>query len=651
MHIAAVHNSRLLFFRNPQGAVKCAETITLRIRIEGDAAANVRVRLRLWSDNTEKLIDGQCAGEDGERVFSFVFSAPSTPQLIWYYFIIDTRSERLWYGGVTGEGRLCANVPRDYQITVYDGGFSTPEWFRRGIIYQIFPDRFNRGAPDTQGRTSFERLEFHERLSRPVVRHKRWEELPLYLPLNAEADYNPCDYYGGDINGIIEKLDYLKTLGVSVIYLNPIFEAASNHRYNTGDYLSIDPALGDAEDARRLAAEAKKRGIHIMLDGVFSHTGDDSFYFNRYGNYPSIGAYQSKASPYGEWYEFKSFPNEYKCWWGFDTLPEVNENRRSYMDFIRNVLRYWAGLGFTSWRLDVADELPDEFIAFLRTELKSIDPDGVLLGEVWEDASNKTWEKGLRRYVYGYELDAVMNYPFAEALCGFLMGEFNAYALDELLSGQRERYPEPFYRACMNLTGSHDTYRILSRLCGAPPKDSLSRELQAAYQPGEKALELGKLRLKLVAIIQFAMPQPPCIYYGDEAGMTGLSDPFNRGTYPWGREDTDLLEHYMKLCSARTKSECLNAGGSILAALAPDVFAVLRVGFGASALAVINRSEAAVSFNISSSDFCQGPDAPYARLAQSYTDVLSAKAIRIPNGEGEKLTLAPLSGFLGIETY
>lgn len=648
MHIAAVHNSRLLFFREPQGAVKCGETVTLRIRVESDAPSLTTVKLRLWVDDAQLLLDGCHECGDDAGLFSFSFAAPDKPQLIWYYFIIDFQGERLCYGGVTGEGQLCAGIPRDYQITVYDGGFSTPEWFRRGVIYQIFPDRFNRGAPDRHGRTSFDRLEYHERHGRRVVRHERWDELPLYRPLNQETNYSPCDYFGGDINGIIEKLDYLQTLGVSVIYLNPIFEAASNHRYNTGDYLSVDPALGDEQDVRRLAREAARRGIRIMLDGVFSHTGDDSIYFNRYGNYPSLGAYQSEASQYGEWYDFKAFPDEYKCWWGFDTLPEVNESCRSYMEFIRGVLGHWAGLGYTSWRLDVADELPDEFIAFLRAELKAIDAEGVLLGEVWEDASNKTWEKGLRRYVYGSELDSVMNYPFAEAISGFLMGDFNACTLNELLGGQRERYPDPFYRSCMNLIGSHDTYRILSRLCGAPPRDSLPRELQAKYSPDDGALELGRKRLKLATIMQFIMPQPPCIYYGDEAGMTGLSDPFNRACYPWGREDSDLIEHYKKLCSARKLNECICSGGSIFAALDADVFAVLRVGAGGSALALINRSETYVQLDISLADFCQGPDAPLAAFAQSYADVLSEASVSVSDGAHIRMTLAPVSGFFGI---
>ena len=440
--------------------------------------------------------------------------------------------------------------------------------------------------------------------------------------------YSPCDYFGGDLRGIREKLPYLARLGVSCIYLNPIFEAASNHRYNTSDYMSIDPVLGDEKEFKKLCTDAKKLGIRIMLDGVFSHTGDDSVYFNKYGNYDSIGAYSGKNSPYYEWYHFDKFPNKYRCWWGFKTLPEVVEEDPSYCEFVCKVLEKWSKCGASSWRLDVADELPESFIEMLRNKLKSLDKDGVLLGEVWEDASNKLWEKGLRRYVYGYELDSVMNYPFRDALVDFFMGRTDAYELNEMLGGQRERYPEPFYRACMNILGSHDSERILSALSGSPGRGELSREHQAKFKLDDAALECGKKRLMSAAALQFAMPQPPCVYYGDEVGMTGLFDPFNRESFPWGREDAELLERYRLLGKLRSIKSALNSGKAAFAAFSQDVFAILRGDDGGTVIVLVNRSRENKTVCVRECDFYEGPDAGEMPFADKYVDLLSGKLYR-----------------------
>ena len=646
MELFACHNSRETIFRSPQGALVCGAEVILRLRLRGADACNASSILRFWADGREQLIRGEREAVNGDLFHTYRVKAPETPQLCWYYFIIEVYGERRYYGGRTGEGKPSGSQPPDFQITVYDGAYKTPDWFKHGIVYQIFPDRFCRGAADENGKTALDRLEYHEKLGRKVLRHADWNEPVLHTPPEGERHYIPCDYFGGDLRGVREKLPYLASLGVSCIYLNPIFDAASNHRYNTGDYLHIDPVLGDEKELSALVSDAAALGIRIMADGVFSHTGDDSVYFNRYGNYPSVGAYAGPASPYYEWYDFKRFPDKYRCWWGFETLPEVIEDTPSYVEFIRSVLAKWAGFGITSWRLDVADELPDSFIEKLREMVKSADPEGVLLGEVWDDASNKVWEKGLRRYVYGNELDSVMNYPFRDAVCDFFTGRMDAYDVNDALGGQRERYPEPFYRACMNTLGSHDTQRVLSVLSGAPDKDALTRRQQAEYRHHENSVAIGKLRLKAAACLQYSMPQPPCIFYGDEAGVLGLTDPFNRQTYPWGREDAGLVEWYRRLGALRNGSAALLDGKTVFCPAGPDVFAVYRRSGNETVLTVVNRASETREVRLAERDFREGPDADCVRFAEEYLDEIDGGAYSPDEKGALEFELAPFGALM-----
>ena len=636
MELTAYHNSRIKKYRFPQGAVKCGEGISLVIDLAGVDADRCNVLLRLWSCAGETMIKGERQKNVFLPSFIFHFTAPETPQLIWYYFIIELNGKKCFYGGRSGKGEVSLNIPKDYQITVYDASFETPAWFTEAVVYQIFPDRFCRGSADKKGFTALERAEMQRKSGLKTVLHKNWNEEVLFKPLPGEKDYSPCDYYGGDLKGIEEKLPYLEKLGVKAIYLNPVFEAHSNHRYNTADYLSVDPILGENEDLKRLAGSAEKHGMRLILDGVFSHTGDDSIYFNRYGRYPSLGAYQSKDSPYYEWYDFRHYPDDYLCWWGFESLPEVNENTPSYMEFISKILKFLSEQGITSWRLDVADELPEEFIRFLRIKIKQLDPDGLILGEVWEDASNKEFSRGLRKYVYGHELDGVMNYPFRDAVCDFFTEKTDAFRFNDILAGQRERYPDMFYRSCLNVLGSHDCQRILSVLSGAPEKDTLSRDEQSRYSESPSELALGKKRLRAASALQFSMPQPPCIYYGDEAGMTGLSDPFNRRPFPWGNEDKLLTAHYMKLSSVRNESRALKSGKAAFTALNNDLFAVYRCAETENCieafLTVVNRSENAKKFTVSKADFTEGPDADAVFFQGEFIDLFSGEKYFSENG-------------------
>lgn len=318
-----------------------------------------------------------------------------------------------------------------------------------------------------------------------------------------------------------------------------------------------------------------------MLDGVFSHTGDDSLYFNRYGRYESVGAAQSTDSLYYPWYSFTHYPDQYQCWWNFPSLPEVKEMEPSYQTFVAtgedSVVRHWQRAGAAGWRLDVADELPDEFIALLRREVKRDNPDAVLLGEVWEDASQKFSMGHLRSYVNGAELDSVMNYPLRDALLRFLSGKSSAQDCVSALAALRENYPAPFYYACLNLLSTHDVPRALTLLGGGPDKDSgLTREEQSRFSLQPLALGRAKARMKLAFALLFCLPGVPCIYYGDEAGMQGCMDPFNRAPFPWGHEDTALQSCVATWARMRKKHDALKTG--CVAFLAPheDVLLVLR---------------------------------------------------------------------------
>ncbi len=426
-----------------------------------------------------------------------------------------------------------------FLLTVYSTEYRTPNWFKGGVMYQIFPDRFYRVGtmPDVKGR----------------VRREDWGGLPSYKP-NEQGKVLNNDFFGGNFKGVEAKLPYLKALGVTTIYLNPIFEAASNHRYDTSNYMNVDPFLGTEEDFKNLVQAAKNQGIRLILDGVFNHTGDDSVYFNKYGNYPSVGAYQSKDSPYYNWYNFQEFPDKYGSWWGIDVLPEVNENSKEYQDFIFNkggVLKKWLGFGIGGYRLDVADELPDFFLKKLRVSVKEEDPEALIIGEVWEDASNKIAYSKRREYLQGYELDSVMNYPLKEGIIRYIQTG-NAAGLINTVRVLINHYPKQTLDCLMNILGTHDTSRILTVLGGIYCNNKDEMALESAYLPAkdkEKAVE----KLKMAAVLQYTLPGVPCVYYGDENGMEGHIDPFCRRCFDWEHLNGDLIAFYQKLGSIREK--------------------------------------------------------------------------------------------------
>lgn len=464
--------------------------------------------------------------------------------LYFYYFDLENGN----YIGVNDgvEGVLTA-TPVSFQLTAYKKEYYVPEWAYGGVIYQIFPDRFFRGDKD-------------KNVPDYKVLHDNWNELPVFLP-NEKGEIVNNDFFGGDLNGIIEKLDYVKSLGANIIYLNPIFKAFSNHRYDTGDYMQIDPMLGTMADFQNLIKKANENGIKIVLDGVFNHTGDDSRYFNRYNRYDSVGAYQSKESPYYKWFNFINFPNKYDSWWGIKTLPATNENNKDYIDFItgeNGVLDYYTKLGIGGWRLDVVDELPSDFVKSIRRAVKSVNNDAIVIGEVWEDASNKISYGKRREYLQGKELDSAMNYPLKNAILNFVKYG-DAKNLSKVIKEQIDHYPHKALHAMMNILSTHDTARLLTVVDSKYPI-SHDKKVCSQYKIPNEEIESAKFRVKVATLLQFTLCGVPSVYYGDEIGMQGYADPLNRCTYPWGQEDAEILNWYKFLSKLRSEYSAFSQG-------------------------------------------------------------------------------------------
>lgn len=542
-------NSRSRKYRDPIGAVAVGEAVHFRITLARELSCSAAYLVIEQEGVGTQVLDMFWCGMNGNnREWWECHFTPEAPGLYFYHFEARTcRGRQRLSRGSAGEAVLSGT--NRWQMTVYAREFTTPEWLAGGVMYQIFPDRFaSSGAPKEavpQGRTL----------------HSDWYEQPDWRP-NEQGKITNSDFFGGDLKGIQEKLPYLKELGVTCIYCNPLFESHSNHRYDTADYSKIDPLLGTEEDFSSLCAAARELGIRVIIDGVFSHTGSDSVYFNREGRYPTQGAYHSQESPYFSWYSFREWPHSYDCWWNFDTLPNVREMEPSYNEYIngeKGIIRKWLKAGASGWRLDVADELPDQFLDNITAAAKAEKPDALILGEVWEDASNKTAYGVRRRYLLGDQLDTVMNYPFRDAIFGFLLGA-DPKEFAEIVESITENYPPQCLNLLMNHIGTHDTERALTVL-GGEPAGNRGREWQSSRCLSPEQRDIGIKRLKLAAFIQYLLPGVPCLYYGDEAGMEGYRDPFNRACYPWGRENGELLEWYKALGRMRAQQKSILARG------------------------------------------------------------------------------------------
>ncbi len=572
-------------YKTPFGAAKTGEDIIFRLFLPLDCSQAFilwckdgygEINYRFWK-TTKKEEDG--------RWWECLIRVEE-PGLYYYRFTFDTPFGHNYL--TCGEGGAALMDPRgaSYQLTVYDASFETPSWLPGGIVYQVFPDRFAKsGIPK-------------KKVPKDRYLHESFEGQPAYTLEKVPCRLNN-DYFGGDLKGIQEKLPYLKSLGVTCLYLNPIFEAHSNHRYNTADYMKIDPLLGTASDFKELCKAAHEQGIKIVLDGVFSHTGDDSVYFNSEKRYPPNGAVNTPDSPYRSWYTFTEYPNKYHSWWGFTTLPEVKETDPAYLEFItgkEGVAAHWLKMGADGWRLDVADELPDPFLESFRKRVKAQNPDALIWGEVWEDATTKISYGKRRTYLHGAQLDSVMNYPFMNYVLSFVRKGGGEEFLEQVMT-LLEHYPAPAIHTLMNHLGTHDTPRLLTALVGEPA-GGRDRAWQSQKTLTKEQKALGAKLVKLACVLAYTLPGVPCVYYGDEVGMEGYADPFNRGPMPRKAPIPELLAFYKKMGKIRTDCPMLKEGAMVPVEGSENAVSFLRTDEHGTLFVAVNRGETPVELDL-----------------------------------------------------
>ncbi len=574
-----LYDSKKEEYKSPFGALRLGQKCTITVRIP--AACRTReVYLCFENDNTADTfrLNMELTGEkDSYQSYTARFTLGKTGLYFYYFFVSTQESEFELYRCGYADTNIAEG--KKWQLTCYPADFSVPESFVGKVMYQIFPDRFYREHTEDAA----------DKLT-PFYIHECTDDVPDYLP-NDKGEILNCDFFGGNLKGIIKKLDYIKSLSVSVIYLNPIFMAYSNHRYDTCNYKRIDPLLGSEEDFVHLCGEAHKRDIKIILDGVFSHTGSNSIYFDK-ENIFGCGAYSNPDSVYKSWFSFGESRDDYDSWWGIKTLPCVNELSEDYIKYIisdkDSVVAHWLRLGADGFRLDVADELPDEFIKKLRDRVKEIKPESYVVGEVWEDASNKISYNVRRKYFSDGELDSVMNYVFKNAIIAYAKGDINAESFSREIMTIAENYPADSLHSLMNSLSTHDTARIITSLsgCDEPPDKSEAAKFRLLPDERQKSTE----RLYIAALLQYTLPGTACIYYGDEIGMEGFGDPFNRGYFKWNEADESIFEFFACLGKIKNEHKALQTG-IISFVRCDDAMIFDRHTDGEAVRVIINKSD------------------------------------------------------------
>ncbi len=574
-----LYNSKDPQFKDPFGTLRQGQECMLRLHIPSEVQARKVVCEVLNEDHSPAFrVNMTYQFKKGAYDWFCGKFTMDTPGLYFYGFHIHTKTgefDLFKQGDSTniGAGDL-------WQVTCIPADFHTPDWAKGAVMYQIFPDRFYKsGKCDLTGKLQ------------PYTVHETWDEEVSWQP-TAEGIVLNNDFYGGNFRGIQEKLPYIASLGVGLLYLNPISKSFSSHRYDTGDYKTPDPMLGTMADFTSLCNAAHALGIRVILDGVYSHTGSDSVYFDKYKHFGGNGAYNSPDSPYYSWYTFHNWPHSYNSWWNFDTLPTVNKMDPGFVEYIitgeNSVISHWLKAGADGFRLDVADELPNEFVDLLKKQVRKIKPDALVIGEVWEDASNKTAYGIRRRYFADGSLDSVMHYPFRTAIINFLRERDDGQGLANVVMTLAENYPPEVFLSNMNLLGTHDTPRILTALVDDFQGD---RAAQAKRRLSPLQHQLALDRLRMAAFLQYMLPGVPSLYYGDEAVMEGGKDPFNRRSYPWGRENQTMLEHFRSLGRLRKDQEALRLGDIHFFQAGDQKLGFTRSYKGKTLRVYINRSQ------------------------------------------------------------
>ena len=572
-------------------AYEISEAAKIRIqlpRLLGVVSASVRIFDESTAHNIVSISASWCELKDGYDIYEADVNLAELGIGLYFFGIELLAQCGKLYGRKSGRDLLFSEEDtRDslYQLSVSDFKYSKSNNKLGGVIYHIFVDRFNKGG-DVKAKPG-------------TVTDDVWHVIPEY-PLYNGAPLKNNHFYGGTLWGIADKLDYIKSLGVNTIYLSPIFDAASNHKYDTGDYMTVDSMFGGEEALTHLLAKAKEKDIGIILDGVFNHTGSDSIYFNREGNYESVGAYQSAKSKYYSWYDFQSYPDKYTCWWGIDILPRIHPDVpscRKYFVGKGGVIDKYATLGIDGFRLDVADELSDDFISEIKKRLNTHNKKSVLYGEVWEDGSNKIAYDVRKKYFLGRELDGVMNYPVRTGIIDFLTSG-NCSSLLYALTDIVDNAPVRIRNMQMNLLGTHDTERILTVLGGERP-EGRSNEYLCKKKMNDLERGLAKRRLRMAYTILATVPGIPAIFYGDEAGLEGYHDPFNRMPYPWGREDHNLISHFRRLGKIRRENDVYKEGDFELIYLNSDALVFKRYDDKYAYVTFVNNTKQSVKVEFS----------------------------------------------------
>jgi glycosidase/fibronectin type 3 domain-containing protein len=649
------HDSRDLLYRTPGGAVPAGSKVLIRFRTFHDDVTAVSLRLYDLNANGQRIIPMTIAAanvscyqagfESSTCDFWQAELEEATPNNFWYRFIVTDGTDTDYYADNTSalDGGLGSTsddvVDNSYALMVYNSAFSAPAWAESASIYQIFPDRFRNGRSNNDPKTG------DIRYDDPVLKLP-WGTLPEGYCRNYTDAATNCpwrfddtppdwsltiegprgrDYYGGDLKGVDQYIDYLASLGVTTIYFNPIFDAGSNHSYDTQDYFKLDPYFGDQKDWQNLVKHANQSGIKIVLDGVFNHLSSDSPFFDRYQHYATVGACESLQSPYRSWFYFNDVPAgtgscvgsngqpnsaNYEGWFGFDSIPVLNKANPAVQNYFLNdpnsVSRYWLNQGASGWRMDVMGDasFPAGYWETFRGVVKGTKSDALIISETWQKDST------LLRMLRGDRADTTMNYRLRDAVVGFLAPQgFDPKGFADSgriiapsefaarLESIREDYPDAAYYTLMNLLDSHDTERIRWTLTPGA-ETTAEKELNAAN------VAVGKLRQRIASLIQFTVPGAPTVFYGDEVGVTGDDDPDDRRTYPWndlgGTPDQSLFTHYQTLNSLRRTNDVL-VHGDFKVLLADDSAQVVAYGRKTSnqaAIVIVNRSDQAQTVQI-----------------------------------------------------
>lgn len=703
------HNSRDTLYRSPGGAVTTNTPIRLRLRaLDGDLTS---AEVRVWNDRpnsqsitamTKVASDVVFTGDANHYEFwEVTLPASALPTIYWYRFIAHDGTATAYYeddeARTGGWGQTYgSSEDRGWQLTIYDPAFSTPDWVKNGIIYQIFVDRFRDGDSSNNPTAG----DFFYGEYNTLVRSNDTEwNTPICDPRAVAGALAACangysnNFYGGDLQGVIDQLDYLEDLGVTVLYLNPIFESPSNHKYDTFDFMQIDDNFGDLALFQTLTTEAHARGINIVLDGVFNHTSSDSIYFDRYsrwdgsGNPTTVGAdddsgaCESTASTYADWFNFNtgtgcSDGRGYESWFNYDSLPKLNAANGEVRDYFINnglssVAPYWMQWA-DGWRLDVGGDLdqgttnsPDNnYWEDFRTAVHAVNSDAYIVGEEWGNASSWT---------LGGEWDATMNYQFSSAALSFMrstttfvdndhnsgssagtLAPIGPSGFNERILNLEERYAPEAFQAMMNLFGSHDTQRVLFMLDENTTGNNTAQYTNPTYDwSGALA------RLKGAVLLQMTMPGAPTIYYGDEVGtinppsFDGSSwqdDPYNRVPFPWLDEDGTpfythmqssgtqdaIRDYYTALTTARNAHPALRTG-SLDPLLIDDANGVYVYGRqmaddSDTAIVVVNKTGAAQNVTVDVSG--------YLPFGSTLTNVLAGGTVNV-SASGEFTVSAP----------